>query len=304
MNWKMETMKRPLISLSAVALLFTSTARAANALVPATTDAVEVPDTRYGLFNGLDRRSWYNEGNFPEPFLVDDTGLELNEARLDWLHTTADGQHSDIASAEIEKGFGVTTVELRVPYERDVSSGQTSQGVGNLEVGARLPFFQYVSRTGTFDTTLGTALEVGLPVHSRVSKYTEVVPKIFNDVRVGEHLTLQSLAGYSSLHGGGPDGGLQTLEYGFVLGYSIPHEQMPLPGVLQFIPIFELAGETPLNHGSRGQSSLLGNAAVRVNLTPIGEVQPRLGLGFVFPVNETARMNVHSGIFTSLVFEY
>ena len=262
------------------------------------------PDTRYGLFNGLDHRSWYNEGDFPEPFLVDDSGLEINEARFDWLHTKAGSQHSDIAAAEVEKGFGLATVELRIPYERDVTPGQTLQGFGNIEVGARHPFFQYVSPAGFFDTTMGAALEVGIPVNSDVSRNTEVVPKIFNDLRVGEHFTLQSLFGYSTLYGGGADGGLQTFEYGFVFGYSIPHRQLPVPGVLQVIPIFELLGETAMNHDNSGQSSLLGNAAFRLNLKSIGRVQPRLGLGFIFPVNQQARMDVHSGIFTSLVFEY
>src|SRR5260370_36081631 len=63
----------------------------------AATDSGATPDTRYGLFNGLDHRSWYNQGNFPEPFLVDDSGLEINKTRLDWLHTVANGQQSDIA---------------------------------------------------------------------------------------------------------------------------------------------------------------------------------------------------------------
>ena len=44
--------------------------------------------TRYGLFGWLDHRSGYGQGVFPEPFLVDDSDLETNEARLDWLHTT------------------------------------------------------------------------------------------------------------------------------------------------------------------------------------------------------------------------
>jgi len=262
------------------------------------------PDTRYGLFNGLDHRSWYNEGDFPEPFLVDDSGLEINEARFDWQHTKAGSQHSDIASAEVEKGFGLATVELRIPYERDVAPGETSQGFGNIEVGVRHPFFQYVSANGFFDTTVGAALEVGIPVNSEVSKNTEVVPKIFNDLRLGEHFTVQSLLGYSSLYGGGADGGLQVFEYGFVFGYSIPHRQLPVPGMLQVIPMFELKGETAMNHDNSGQSSLLGNAAFRVDLKPIGRVQPRLGLGFIFPVNNNARADVHSGIFTSLVFEY
>jgi hypothetical protein len=188
------------------------------ALASSVTNSSVAPDTRYGLFNGLDHRSWYNEGNFPEPFLVDDSGLEINEARLDWLHTEANGQHSDIASAEVEKGFGLTTLELKVPYERDASSDQTSQGIGNVEVGARHPFYQYVSATGFFDSTLGAALELGIPVNSEVSKNTELVPKIFNDLRLGEHFTLQSLFGYSTFFGGSPDGGLQNFEYGFVFG--------------------------------------------------------------------------------------
>ena len=283
-------------------------------LVPATTfasisertnaSADSQGSTRYGWFNALDHRSWYNEGNFPEPFLVDDTGLEINETRFDWLHTKAGGHHSDMASAEVERGWGLATVELRIPYERDVASGQTLQGFGNIEVGARHPFFQYVSATGFFDTTLGAGLEVGIPVHSDVSKNTEVVPKIFNDLRVGEHFTLQSLFGYSTFYGGGAEGGGQTFEYGLVLGYSIPHRQLPVPGVLQVIPIFELKGETALNHDNSGQSSLLGNAAVRINLKPMGRVQPRLGLGLVFPVNNNARKDVHAGIISSLVFEY
>ena len=193
---------------------------AGEEVAPATgaTGPAGTPDTRYGLFNGLDHRSWYNQGNFPEPFLVDDSGLEINETRVDWLHTRANDQQTDIASLEVEKGIGLLTVELKLPYERDATAGDVSQGVGNIEVGARHPFYQFVSATGFFDTTVGAAMEVGIPVNSAVSKNTELVPKIFNDLRVGENFTVQSLFGYSTLLGGGDDGGLQTFEYGFVLG--------------------------------------------------------------------------------------
>jgi hypothetical protein len=68
--------------------------------------------------------------------------------------------------------------------------------------------------------------------------------------------------------------------------------------------MFELVGDTAMNHENSGQTSLLGNACFRVNLKAIGEVQPRLGLGFVFPMNNNARADVHWGIVTSLVFEY
>jgi len=261
-------------------------------------------DTRYGLFNWLDHRSFYNEGDYPEPFLVDDSGLEVNEARLDWLHTEASGSKIDANTVEVEKGFGLLTLELEVHYERDTSGDGLVQGFDNVDLGARYPIHQYVSRTGFFDNTIGLGIEAGIPTESAVGKNPELVPKVFDDVRIGEHFTMQSVLGYSRLFGPGDDGGLQTFEYGMVFGYTIQHEQLPIPYVRQFIPMFELAGETELNKDDPGHNSLIGNACFRLNMHNIGRVQPRLGLGFVFPVDGGARADVRRGVFTSLVFEY
>jgi hypothetical protein len=265
----------------------------------------ETPSTRYGLFDLLDSRSQYGQGIFPEPFLVDDSDYEINEARLDLLHTKIGSQHSDVVRAEIEKGFfGVLTLELELPYEVDLTNGQRQQGFNNINLGARIPVYQYVSDNDFVDSTFGVAFEAGIPTNSTLSKNGELVPKVFNDLRLGEHFTLQSILGYSTLAGPGQDGGLQTFEYGFVFGYTIQHEQLPIPNVLQVIPVFELLGETKLNHGQKGDTSLEGNAAVRVDLKTIGGVQPRLGIGYVFPIDNNARRDLHWGIVTSLVFEY
>jgi hypothetical protein len=291
-----------------LATIFVQAAAVAEDQIASPTNTINspvAPDTRYGFFNGLDHRGSYGQDAFPEPFLVDDSDLEVNEARLDWLHTEAHAQQSDTVTAEVEKGFGNLTLEIEVPYQRDAAAGEsTAQGIGNIDLGARYPLYEYVPANGAFDTTFGTAVEVGIPVNSAVSKNTEFVPKVFNDLRVGDHFTLQSIFGYSTLFGGGDDGGLQTFESGFVFGYTIQHKELPLPGVQQLIPMFELVGDTAMNHENSGQTSLLGNACFRVNLKAIGEVQPRLGLGFVFPLNDNARADVHWGIVTSLVFEY
>src|ERR1700751_596934 len=92
--------------------------------------------------------------------------------------------------------------------------------------------------------------------------------------------------------------------YGFVFGYTIQHRELPLPAVQQLIPVFELNGETELNKGDAGQTSLLGTLGFRAHLKTVGSVQPRLGLGFVFPINGGAREDTHWGVITSLVFEY
>ena len=236
---------------------------------------------------------------------MDDSTLENNEARLDWLHTEANARQSDTVTAEVEKGFGQLTLEIEIPYERDASAGEsTERGVGNIDLGARYPLYEFVAANGSFDTTFGAAVEVGIPVNSAVSQNTELVPKVFNDLRVGGHFTLQSVFGYATLYGGGEEGGLRTFESGFVFGYTIQHKELPLPGVEQFIPMFELVGDTPMNHDDSGRTSLVGNAGFRLNLKTVGQVQPRLGMGFVFPANNEARTEVHWGIVTSLVFEY
>jgi hypothetical protein len=230
--------------------------------------------------------------------------LEVNEARLDWLHSKANGQHSDIVSAEVEKGFGLLTLELKVPFERSVSAGDVSDGIANISIGARHPVYQYVSGNGIVDSTFGVGVEVGIPVNSSVSRNTELAPKVFDDLKIGDHLTLQSIFGYSALFGGGENGGSQTFEYGFVLGYTIQHPELPLPNVLQFIPMFELYGETELNKQERGHNSILGDLGFRANLRAIGPLQPRLGFAFVFPMNRDARDDLDWGIVTSLAFEY
>ena len=259
--------------------------------------------TRYGLFDWLDSRSGYGQGVFPEPFLVDDSDLEPGEARLDWLHTEAGDARSDRVTAEVEKAFGLMTLELEVPYERDESDGATTRGFDNIDLGARYPFYQFVSAGGLVDSTFGAGVEAGVPTQSAVSKNAEFVPKIFDDLKAG-NFTVQSILGYSTLFGPGDDGGLQTFEYGFVFGYTIPRDQLPLPDVEQLIPVFELLGETELNKDDPGHNSLLGNAGFRLNLKAIGRIQPRPGIGFVFPLDSGARADTHWGVFTSLVFEF
>jgi hypothetical protein len=106
------------------------------------------------------------------------------------------------------------------------------------------------------------------------------------------------------LYGSDDDNGLKTFEYGLVFGYTIPRKELQLPDVLQFIPVFELIGDTELNHADPGHNSLTGNAGFRVNLKTIGSVQPRLGAGYVFPIDNGAREDMHWGVITSLVFEY
>lgn len=257
---------------------------------------------RHGLFNGLQEGGSYGQGSYPEPFLVDDSDLEMNEFRLDGLHSAVGSSHSDNLLVELEKGFGLLTLEVEVPIERDVVGGRSSTNFDNIDVGARFPFYQYVPKKGGWDTTFGLAAEVGIPTRSAISKNTEVVPKIFNDSTIG-HFTLQTILGYSTFIGAsGDNGGQQTFEYGFVFGYTITKEQLSIPNVLQLILVSELSGEKGTDKDT--SNSVIGDAGFRVNLKPIGSIQPRLGIVGVFPLSSARREDLHWGALTSLVFEF
>jgi len=283
-----------------------------KAISSASPDASITPplvNTRYGIFDALDKRSVYGQGVFPEPFLVDDSDGETDEGRLDWTHTGGpNNQHTDYIHAELEKGFGLLTLELESAYERDSSSGEISEGMDNIDLGARYPFYQYVSRDGDIDNSVGVGLEVGVVTHTQISHNWEVVPKIFDDLKF-QNFTLQTILGYSTLIGNGgsdgeTEGGIQNFEYGFVFGYTIDHDQWAIPGIQQLIPVLELDGARQMNKDDYGSDNLVGDVGFRANLDPIGTVQPRLGMVFVFPVDYGARQEQSWGINTSLVFEY
>lgn len=269
------------------------------------TNSLTASDSRFGLFDALDHRSAYYGEFFPQPLLVEDTGLEQDgELEFSSLHTQANDQKTDLVSAGFQKSFGLLTFEVEFPYEWASDSDDSMQGMDSIEVSAHYPLYQFVSANGFFDTTLGVEIESDIPVNSAVSKNTELDPKVYNDLKLGEHFSLQSVLGYDTLFGGGDEGGLQTFEYGFAFGYALLNSQASLPGVQQFTPLFELDGETGLNKEESGQNSLLGSIGFRLDLKTIGDVQPSIGLGYVFPIDNGASTEVHWGIASSLTLEF
>ena len=270
-------------------------------------------DTHYGWFSSLDYRSQYGQFWFPEPFRMDETDVD-NEVRFDWVHQAGHGKVTDDSHFEIEKAFGVTTVELEIPYQSEtvpttdsltgVTSKERTRGVGNIEISVRRPIYQYVSHDGFYDNTIGVGLELGLPTYSPVSQNTEGVVKMFDALRLGEHFSLQTMGGFSLLMGPGDAGGDQTFEYGVVAGYDIARKDLALPHVEQLIPILELKGETGLSGENAGHNNVSGTVGLRANFDAIGPLQPRIGLGYIFPIDQAARNDFKWGIVTSIVFEY
>jgi hypothetical protein len=302
---------------SLAALLLTATVGSAatpdGSAARAVTQDGSAASTRYGLFGLLDHRSKYGHFWFPEPLTLGETDVD-NEVRFDWVHTKGNGHVTNELTVELEKSFGLTTFELEIPYEWDTETitdeitGNTSRshtrGVGNIELSLRRPIYQFISRDDFFDNTIGAGIELGIPTNSPVSQHTEVVAKVFDSLRLGQNFSLQGTAGYSVLIGPGEEGGNRTFEYGVTAGYHLNRQVLGLPFVEQIVPIFELKGETGLNNGLAGKNSLSGTVGMRASFDAIGSLQPRLGVGYIFPIDKGARDEFRWGVVTSLVFEY
>jgi hypothetical protein len=256
------------------------------------------------LFSPSDPRAIYSKSTFPEPLLAPEMDVE-REFRLDWLHEEKRAIRNDTVKAEVEYSFGYLTLEVEAPYERQEQDHHAIDGIGSIEWSARYPLWQYVSPTAAFEYTLVGALELAVPSNSRVSKDTEIVPQLYQLMRFGDHLTLQTSIGYSALIGP-EEGGVTTLEYAAVLGYSIDHRQLPIPTVLRLIPMAELVGERPFNGSDQDRARLRGVLGTRILLDSLanGAIQPRFGIGYVMPLTSAAREDFRWGIIASFVLEF
>ena len=275
---------------------------------PAVAAPVEGP---YGLFNLLDSRSQFGTGFFPEPFLVDE-GDRDREVAFSSYHQEGAGSGVNQITAEVEWTFWGTTIEVEAPWESDTFPStdpftgqpdtQRTSGMDAIQIAFRHPVWQYVSPDNNIDNTLVAAFELAIPTNSPVGKDTELVPEIFDLLRLGDHLGIQTHIGYSTLLGPDPSD-KETLEYSLDVSYTIDDSIVPLPQeLLGIVPIFELAGERGLNNGDLSDN-LTGVIGARFNLAPIGRASPRLGIGYVFPVDHQAAQSFHWGIITSLVFD-
>jgi hypothetical protein len=263
----------------------------------AATNSWTSQNARFGLFNCLDHRSGYYQDSFPQALIVDDTSLEPGgELELSYLHTAAGRQHKDVMRAEIQKSIDLVTFELEAPYERFSDADGTPKGIGNIELHARCPFYQYLSGNGFFDNTLGVIGGIGIPVYSQVSRNTELQYGIFNDTKLGDHFTVQTVLEYDRLYGGGDDSRLEGFDYGLVFAWRVSHEEMTVPGIERFAPMFEVAGNLGLNLDQAGQNNVLGSIGFRADFRSICGLEPSLALSYVFPMSSVARDEVRWGL--------
>ena len=262
-------------------------------------------------FNLLDNRSSYGKDFFVNPFLGPDFDQET-QIELDYLHAEKRHFQDNESDAELQwNPIGQLTLNAEFGWDSehqtasgrgdgDAAEQQSADGVENVDLALNHPIFQFVTGDNLFDYTAVARLDLDIPTRTHVSgKDLQLTPYLGQLVRLGNHWCITAWSG--SQFTIAPRQAPQFI-YGASLGYQILHNQLPLPLTDTLIPLFELDGQRPFSQS--GNDALFGVAGFDVNFTPIGPVQPILGLGYQFPIDNGARAALDWGIITQLSFEF
>ena len=261
----------------------------------------EAAQHRRTLFGPVDQRSEFGQAWFPENLRAPEMDLEYSEVRLDWFHSEKKGRREDQVKIELEKAFGSLTLEVEAPWVRE-EEREVHEGVEEIEVGLRYPIFQFVSSDAKIDYTAVGVFEFALPTGNDLNKDSEISPRLYNLLRVGDHLAIQASIGWAKLIGP-ENGGADAVEYGLSLGWVMQQRELHIPKILTLIPMAEWTGEQWLSGDEEGHKENFATVGFRVNTESMGFFQPRIGVGYVFPIDDGAREQMRWGILFSVVFE-
>jgi hypothetical protein len=264
------------------------------------------------FFGLLDHRSSYGKDFFPDPFLGPEFDAE-KQLDFDYLHAEKKGIRDD----EIDAGFqwniiGQLTISgefgwdsehqqnLHGGAEGENLDGGSESGLENVDLAVYHPIFQYVSGNGQFDYSAVVRLDVGIPTRgSPSSQDVLLTPYIGQLLRLGDHVSIEGWAGTQITIAPHP---ADEFIYGASFGYTLFHNQFPVPGTEKFVPMFELDGQKPMSGVAR--ESLFGVAGFEVAFKSIGEAQPQIEIGYEFPIDQGAREQTRWGIVVQMFLEF
>ena len=278
---------------------------------PADRPTAPAPVGRYA-FSLLDRRSSYGRDFFPDPFLGPEFDRET-QLEFDYAHGEAPGRQENEADAQLQWNFVEQfTLSVEAGYdaehgpgartggESDEAGPANAQGFEDVDVAVYHPVFEAVSQGRMLDYTVALRLDVGVPTHTAVSgSNVQLTPYLGQLFRLGEHVSVEAWTGPQFTLASRQT---QRLLYGTLLGYQITRRQLALPFTRSVTPLFELDGQQPFSR--HGADALLGVAGFNWQFAPLGELQPRLGVGYQFPVDRGARDQLRWGIVTQVFLDF
>ena len=269
------------------------------------------PSGRYE-FGLLDRRSSYGGDFFPDPFIGPELDRET-QWEVDYAHGESPDRRENQADAQVDWNFAEQfTLSVEAGYDSEHALGThtgggsddpepaNARGFENVDVAVYHPVFEAISRGKTLDYTAVLRLDVGVPTYTKVSGTdVQLTPYLGQLLRLGEHVSVEAWTGPQFTLA--PHRTNQFL-YGTSLGYRITRRQLALPLTQSVTPLFELDGQQPFSR--HGANVLIGVAGLNWQFAPFGELHPRVGVGYQFPVDRGGRDQLRWGIVTQLFLDF
>ena len=269
------------------------------------------PPEKY-LFGLINRRSSDGQDFFPDPFLGPEFDRET-QIEFDYAHGETRNQQANEAGAQLEWNFiGQFTLAGEFGYdsehEKNARSGRdgngaeqvNARGFENVDLAVFHPIFRAVSEEEAFDYSAVLRLDVGIPTRTAVSGTdVQLTPYLGQLLRVGEHVSVEAWTGPQFTIAPHP---VDQFIYGASFGYKIAHNQVALPLTKSVTPLFEIDGQTPFS--SHGQDALFGVAGGAWQFAAFGELHPRVGFGYQFPLDRGAREQLHWGIIAQVFLDF
>ena len=263
-------------------------------------------------FGGLlDSRSCYGSDFFPDPFIGPEFDKD-DELEADYSHGETHGMQDSEVDGEVEwNPVGELTVAGEFGWETDHQAGGQAgdgddAGVGNasgvedVDVAAFHPIFEYVSANGAFDYTAVARVDAGFPTRTPVSTNDlQLTPYLGHLLRIGDHVSVEGWTGWQFTIA--PHQPTQFI-YGANFGYQISRDQLDLPFTDAVIPMFELDGQRALS--GVAQDALFGVAGFDWSFPGIGDAQPKVGIGYEFPVDQGARDQLRWGVIVQFFLDF
>ena len=272
-----------------------------NSLQPASLFLGKAPpagDSSRYFFDLLDHRSRLAKGFFPGTFLAANVAAQ-REIAMTWYHFERGNEQLDLFYNEFKWGLDQWTVEFQAPYQHehvsypDAAPGESTSrnidGLANFAVVMRSPIYQYASRNGNVDYSLVSGLAIDPPSGSAVSTGTTISPRLMQAIALSDHFSVMTSVGLAFLTGSHQDG-QKNITWDTVLGYNIYHKDLPLPGIADITPVFEIVGSDPVSGVDVDRQSITAFFGVEINPEPKwGYLTPYIGVGAGPAITSAAR---------------
>ncbi len=268
--------------------------------------ATSAPADR-SFFDLSGSRSSYGRDFFHDPLLGPDFDAE-SQIEIEYSHIQSPARSADEIEGQLDwNPIGQLTFEAEFGWQFGLDlddepedAQPSGNGFENVDLAAYFPLIHLVSAGGALDYSPVFRLDVGIPTSGApTGNDVRLTPYLAHLLRIGQHVSLEAWTGFRFTIA--PEQTTQCV-YGVSMGYLFFPDQIPMPGIENFIPILEMDGKAALSGSS--MNAVFGVVGFSTNFKPIGQIGPSLEIGYQFPLDSAVRELARWGVTVQIAVDF